>query len=396
MNPYLTVTARYIDGSVEHPDSWKLHSKVIGYTIIHGDHSGANIAAVILKVLDRYGPGEKRQGQCFEHIVHLAGKAFIEALGALKDDDEDEDEEWLDPLDLDEEEEVDEPVDFDPVDLLGKVLALINQVCTLPQACVYFATLCVEEGLAPLELIKWVQTQWGSIYYLLDCVKVNKAAVNKFTLLADHSPKVPNLWKKNDSDYVICRPEWEVLDLIHEVLEEVHEAHQSFSSEPFPTVWRTIPTLECLQQQWEIMADTPKFAPVHTAIKAGLAKLQKWYLAIGQTDIYYICLALDPGIKTEYTFQNWETKYNDSGMAAFKEAFNSYKADILEKDAPSVVPSNAASTYTKGYGSSWMCNSLQGCLNLEKTQKRNSHQELLDYLNDPLVQDVSDLVAWWG
>ncbi len=43
-----------------------------------------------------------------------------------------------------------------------------------------------------------------------------------------------------------------------------------------------------------------------------------------------------------------------------------------------------------------MCNSLQGCLNLEKTQKRNSHQELLDYLNDPLVQDVSDLVAWWG
>ncbi|THG92649.1 hypothetical protein EW026_g8325, partial [Hermanssonia centrifuga] len=102
MNPYLTVTARYIDGSVEHPDSWKLHSKVIGYTIIHGDHSGANIAAVILKVLDRYGPGEK-------------------------DDDEDEDEEWLDPLDLDDEEEVDEPVDFDPADLLGKVLALINQ-----------------------------------------------------------------------------------------------------------------------------------------------------------------------------------------------------------------------------------------------------------------------------
>ncbi|PSR78833.1 hypothetical protein PHLCEN_2v7270 [Hermanssonia centrifuga] len=251
MNPYLTVTARYIDGSVEHPDSWKLHSKVIGYTIIHGDHSGANIAAVILKVLDCYGPGEKRRGQCFEHIVHLAGKAFIEALGALKDDDKDEDEEWLDPLDLDEEEEVDEPVDFDPADLLGKVLALINQV--------------------------------------------NKAAVNKFTLLAYDSPKVLNLWKKNYSDYVICRPEWEVLDLIHEVLEEVHEAHQSFSPEPFPTVWCTIPTLECLQRQWEIMADTPKFAPVHTAIKAGLAKLQKWYLAIGQTDIYYICLGMSCG-----------------------------------------------------------------------------------------------------
>ncbi len=61
--------------------------------------------------------------------MHLAGKAFIEALGALKDDDKDEDEEWLDPLDLDDEEEVDEPVDFDPADLLGKVLALINQVC---------------------------------------------------------------------------------------------------------------------------------------------------------------------------------------------------------------------------------------------------------------------------
>jgi len=55
-------------------------------------------------------------------------------------------------------------------------------------------------------------------------------------------------------------------------------------------VWRTIPTLECLQQNWETLAKTPKFALVKKGIEKGLEKLHKWYMATDQTDIYFICL----------------------------------------------------------------------------------------------------------
>ena len=89
-----------------------------------------------------------------EHTVHLGAKAFIEAINPTKkkktakkgttvveeSDAEEEDEEeveededwtldWTAMDELSEGEEIDEPIDFEPGDLLGKVLALINQVC---------------------------------------------------------------------------------------------------------------------------------------------------------------------------------------------------------------------------------------------------------------------------
>jgi hypothetical protein len=35
--------------------------------------------------------------------------------------------------------------------------------------------MCQEEGLKPLELIKWIRTRWGSMYDLVDRVLVNRA-----------------------------------------------------------------------------------------------------------------------------------------------------------------------------------------------------------------------------
>src|ERR1700685_2850114 len=92
-----------------------------------------------------------------EHTTHLASKAFLEEIcptpsrykrkakataDTSNEDDGDDFEEEDDLLDdkvawlaslvnetaAPEDEEVDEDMDFDPGDLLGKVLALINQV----------------------------------------------------------------------------------------------------------------------------------------------------------------------------------------------------------------------------------------------------------------------------
>ena len=51
MDPFLSVTAHYI---AVKPEQWTLKSQVLAYTHIEGNHSGANTASVLLRVIDRY------------------------------------------------------------------------------------------------------------------------------------------------------------------------------------------------------------------------------------------------------------------------------------------------------------------------------------------------------
>ena len=57
-----------------------------------------------------------------------------------------------------------------------------------------------------------------------------------------------------------------------------------------PTIWRTIPVLEFLQETWENMANTPKFQELKVAIHGGLENIYKWYHKTDDTDMYFICL----------------------------------------------------------------------------------------------------------
>ena len=88
-----------------------------------------------------------------EHTVYLAAKAFIEAVklrvpknkisttngtASVEDDDDDDDvdvddntwtTDWVEPNSIPGDNEVDNVVEFSPGDVLGKALALVNQVC---------------------------------------------------------------------------------------------------------------------------------------------------------------------------------------------------------------------------------------------------------------------------
>ena len=83
--------------------------------------------------------------------------------------------------------------EFDPADLLGKILAFVNQVHSSLQACTYFHKLCQDKNLPPLQLLKWVRTRWALLYDLINRLLDVRAACNKFTLLADDDDRVPNL-----------------------------------------------------------------------------------------------------------------------------------------------------------------------------------------------------------
>jgi hypothetical protein len=53
-DPYLAITAHYINAPQDHPLEWTLKSKVIEYPDIQGDHSGANTANVVMRIIDCY------------------------------------------------------------------------------------------------------------------------------------------------------------------------------------------------------------------------------------------------------------------------------------------------------------------------------------------------------
>src|SRR5580658_3890430 len=86
------------------------------------------------------------------------------------------------------------------------------------------------------------------------------------------------------------------------VVQEPANAQQTFSSSRFPTVWRTIPVLEFLQEAWENMASNEKFQVLQAPIEAGLENLRKWYRKVDETDAYFICLGESIDLPNMFAF----------------------------------------------------------------------------------------------
>ena len=60
------------------------------------------------------------------------------------------------------------------------------------------------------------------------------------------------------------------------------------------------------------MAAHPKFADISEAINTGVDNLNKWYRKTDDTDVYFICLALDPKWKLAYAREKWEKDHFDA------------------------------------------------------------------------------------
>jgi hypothetical protein len=89
----------------------------------------------------------------------------------------------------------------------------------------------------------------------ISLILIIEQAVNCFTNLADKSKEVLNLCNKSYDDFKLNWNNWKHLVLVHQVLKEPATAQQLFSSAKHPTASQTIPTLECLADQWQEMAN---------------------------------------------------------------------------------------------------------------------------------------------
>ncbi|KAG0696310.1 hypothetical protein DFH29DRAFT_813150, partial [Suillus ampliporus] len=58
-DPFLSVTGHYVHAPPDRPDDWKLQTEQLAFVPIEGRHSGANMANLLVRTVDRYGLREK-------------------------------------------------------------------------------------------------------------------------------------------------------------------------------------------------------------------------------------------------------------------------------------------------------------------------------------------------
>jgi hypothetical protein len=64
--------------------------------------------------------------------------------------------------------------------------------------------------------------------------------------------------------------------------------HNELSNEELATCTRVLPMLELLISKWEDLLTNPEYLPVHSALEAGIALLEKYYWQADDTDAYFI------------------------------------------------------------------------------------------------------------
>jgi hypothetical protein len=91
-----------------------------------------------------------------------------------------------------------------------------------------------------------------------------------------------------------------------------------------------------LWAQWEEFHEDPKYVPVHEALAAGLANMEKWYCKADDTSIYFIShstysnnvcdhysqltdLVLDPRWKLTYVEAAWEPERVENNMRRLRK-----------------------------------------------------------------------------
>ena len=83
----------------------------------------------------------------------------------------------------------------------------------------------------------------------------------------------------------------------------VAKRHNELSKQDTPTCTQLYPLLEMLMSDWEELLENEEYEPVHEALSAGIALLEKYYRRSDDTDAYFISHGM------QCCFTNNETNY---------------------------------------------------------------------------------------
>ncbi|KAF8980174.1 hypothetical protein BDQ17DRAFT_1337886 [Cyathus striatus] len=220
--------------------------------------------------------------------------------------------------------------------------------------------MCVQVNIEPLELLLWVHTCWASLYQYLECLFLQREAIDQFILLAD-------------DNFKLTKKDWEHFNIMKKALHEPAIMQQSFSEVKSPTVWRVIPSFEFLIECWESMVGHPDFHEVKGALDAGIKNLKKWYHHVDDTSTaYFICLVLNSKIKDVYFQVQWNNEQYQEGMKQLEGVFDKYYKPPESADsamsglAEAKNIASSSKTVPRMYRSSFILHAVQSYQQVEK------------------------------
>ena len=100
-----------------------------------------------------------------------------------------------------------------------------------------------------------------------------------FVNTADDSNKVPAASSTQCAyqSYKHTIRQWELLKLVLNVINDSAQVQQAFSSESNPSIPRILPSLLEFCEKWASLLDNLEYAPLHSAIRKGIEKVDKYY-----------------------------------------------------------------------------------------------------------------------
>ncbi|KAJ3503385.1 hypothetical protein NMY22_g18264 [Coprinellus aureogranulatus] len=387
--PYTSVIVTYITSDPDNSSLWSLKKNLIEFNPTPGRHTGEMIGEDLVKTMQHYGV-DKKVGwmvgdgvssndvavryvcktldpaktcldpkqvrmRCIDHSMHRGAHHFIKALGVSSitasranvhgranavDDEDDVDVSLEIEADADDTEAIlaSTNVDFDIGDIIGKLLAFVNQLQMSSEPVREFLVhLCRTNGLLVFVLKLWVRTRWASLSDCLEsCLRI-RIAVDDFCLTADYKSSLPKLTNgKKWSDFLLSDDERKLVKCAYHCLRLVAEQHNKLSIEDAPTCTWVYPLLEMLLSDWEALLKDDEFEPVHDALRAGIKNLEKYYRLADETDAYFISHVLDPTFKLEYLTHAWDSSYSEGAKTKMEKQFLEYKAiyDVSSASAP--------------------------------------------------------------
>ncbi|KAI1796502.1 hypothetical protein LXA43DRAFT_879770, partial [Ganoderma leucocontextum] len=231
------------------------------------------------------------------------------------------------------------------------------------------------------------------------------------TLRPKHGPPRDIPW----TAFKLKKSDWVRVKRCAEILEDANDYQQICSTTRAPTLHQVIPVLETLASCWEAKAQDAKYAAFHAALEKGLAKINKYYKKLDNTDVYILALLLHPYYKLDYIEEQWggQNEYEADLAAGLPNPINwtAHAREVTEKAMRRYWPLRFGRPATPEAADEEPAavpatnNSREGEYDRARAARlRNAHAEdgwkaeLRRYLDDPMADVIKDIdtVEWWS
>ncbi len=388
-------------GSVAHfiDEAGGLRTILLALKELQGEHSGANMAVIILDVLSVYAirgrlgyfvmdnatnndtmleaiakefkeadgiyydPVEHRL-RCIGHVINLSVQAFL--FGRHPDIESDRRARGEDDGDDPSNKELQ---DYRRLGPQGKLHNIIVYIMRSPQRIQKFRRL--SKGLMPK---RDHRVRWNSWFIMLDW-SINRIKPFLQSFIGDD----PDL-----SDDILTAGDWRTLTSMRNFLEPFFQITK-YTEGRHATIDRVLPSLDFLLDRYE------NGALSHTAddfmklsIDAGWKKLKEyWNKDVDLASIYIAAIALDPTRKMSYFTAHWQPDWVEDARRQLLHLWQTYNTPTSSRPLPEAAPEVIeVPEFLR-----WM----------NATRPATTTDELEQYLNEPLIYtDSLNIIQWWG